>query len=168
MEPLSLPEVRRMHKLVSVFLLLWATSGLATTVYKTVDENGVVSFSDTASGGETEVLQISVPPPRSVENHLENLEAMRETTDRMADDRREREKHRAELKGIEAKPRPSPQPVYSEGSTVFSGGYYYPPWRPGYRPKPVHPIIYPPLRPDASVFRGANSQLMRPMLSTGR
>ena len=161
-----------MNKFMPVLLLLWVVPGLATTVYKTVDDNGVVSFSDTATGEDAEALQITVPPPRSVANHLESLEAMRETTDRMADDRREREKHRALLKEMEVKSAPLPQPVYNQGTTVISGGYYYPPgrppWHPGYRPKPEHPIVYPPLRPDSGAFRGANSQLMRPMLSNGR
>ena len=161
-----------MNNFIPVLLLLWIPQGLATTVYKTVDENGVVSFSDTATGTDAEVLDITVPAPRSVKNHLENLEAMRETTDRMADDRREREKHRAELKEMQAKSAPVPQPVYNEGSAVISGGYYYPPgrppWHPGYRPEPEHPIIYPPLRPGPGAFSGANSQLMRPMLPNGR
>ncbi len=161
-----------MNKLVLLIMLMWADPGLATTVYKTVDENGVVSFSDTSTEADAEVVEITVAPPQSVVNHLENLEAMRETTDRMADDRREREKHRAQFKEMEARSMPSPQPVYYEGSTVISGGYYYPPgrppWRPGYRPKPEHPIVYPPLRPGSSAFRGANSQLMRPILSNGR
>ena len=157
-----------MNKLIFLILLMWAAPGLATTVYKTVDENGVVSFSDTSTEAGAEVLEITVAPPRSVENHLKNLEAMRKTTDRMADDRREREKHRAQLKEMEARSVPPLQPAYNEGATVISGGYYYPPgrppWRPGYRPKPEHPIVYPPLRPDSNAFRGANSQLMRPML----
>jgi hypothetical protein len=163
-----------MNKLIPAFFMLWTSTGLATTVYKTVDENGVVSFSDSSSQGEeVEVVHIATPAAQPAGDQAANLEAMRETTDRMAADRREREKHRAEVKELASTPQNSAAPDYIDSySTAVGGGYYYPPvrppWRPGYRPKPEHPIVRPPLSPDGSVFRGANSQLMRPMLSNGR
>jgi hypothetical protein len=162
-----------MNKLIPVFLMLWASTGLATTVYKTVDENGVVSFSDSASQGEeAEVLHIATPPTQPAGDQTANLEAMRETTDRMAADRREREKHRAEIKELANTPQNAATPSYVDGySTTVRGGYNYrpggPPWRPGLGPIPEHPIVRPPLS-HTSTFRGANSQLMRPMLSSGR
>jgi hypothetical protein len=163
-----------MNKLIPAFFMLWVSTGLATTVYKTVDENGVVSFSDSASQGEeAEVMHIATPPAQPGGDQTENLEAMRETTDRMAADRREREKHRAEIKELARTPQNAPTPNYLDSySTSVGGGYYYrpggPPWRPGHGLKPEHPIVRPPLSPQGSVFRGANSQLMRPMLSNGR
>ena len=163
-----------MNKLIPAFFMLWTSVGLATTVYKTVDENGVVSFSDSSSQGmEAEVLHIATPPAQPAGDQTANLEAMRETTDRMAADRREREKHRAELKELASTPQNAAAPGYIDSySTAVGGGYYYPPgrpsWRPGNGPKPEHPIVRPPLLPTSSAFRGANSQLMRPMLSNGR
>jgi TolA-binding protein len=159
-------------------LLLLAAVASAQQVYKTVDENGVVSFSDTppADEQEVEVLQIDAPPAQAPEDHLEQLNAMRETTDRMAADRREREKHRAELREINARSQQASesQVVEYRNTTDYwpvygAPGYGHPgrpPYRPGYRPRPEHPMARPPVRPPAS--SGSNSQLMRPILGSGR
>ena len=159
---------------IPVCLVFCSAAGLATTVYKTVDENGVVSFSDKPPAENAEVLKISTPPPQAPEEYIANLEAMRETTDRMARDRREREKHRAELKEIAARDaarQAQQQPIYTDYYPGYSGAYRNrgrPPYRPGYRPKPEHPIVHPPLRPAPGPFRPLNSQLMRPMLPSSR
>lgn len=163
--------------MVSALLVLIPIAS-AQQVYKTVDENGVVSFSDTppADEQEVEVLQIDAPPAQAPEDHLEQLNAMRETTDRMAADRREREKHRAELREINARSQQAAEPQVVEyrnttdywpvyGAPVY-GHPGRPPYRPGYRPKPEHPIARPPVRPAAP--GGSNSQLMRPILGSGR
>jgi len=164
-----------MYRLIPAILLLCSTTALATTVYKTVDENGVVSFSDTPQEKDAEVLKISTPEPQSPEEHLANLEAMRETTDRMAEDRREREKHRAELKELAARnqaPQYPPQQNYSDYYYPINSRSYrrhgQPPYDPGYRPKPEHPIAHPPLLPNGGGNRSTNSQLMRPMVSSRR
>ena len=153
------------------------------TVYKSVDEHGVVTFSDTppADADSAERVEIHAPPPSSTGEYEANLEAMRETTDRMAADRREREKHRAELRESQARAaayRNPPEPEPYRYDNYISGydrgwGYYQPgkpPWRPGHRPRPEHPIARPPHRlpPDDGLSRPTdnNSQLMRPI--TGR
>ena len=168
-----------MMKLLPVFLMLCSVAGFAaTTVYKTVDDKGVVSFSDTSpeeGEAEAEVLQINTAASQPDGEQRANLEAMRETTDRMAADRREREKHRAELKDIAAKPQPYqttvpaytqyyPYPIYSR-NLARPGG---PPYHPGYGPKPVHPIVRPPLHGGSGTFSSTNSQLMRPIVSSRR
>lgn len=185
-------------RLSSLFFLLLIGSAMAhgqATVYKTVDENGVVSFSDTPPGdpAQAEKLQINAPPPSSTGEYQQNLEDMRETTDRMAADRREREKHRAEMRELQARTNAYGEPDYSSsGYDDYSyvtgyrgynrGGRYKPgkpwkpgrpPYRPGYKPKPEHPIARPPHRPGAGQPEefGAtrptqnNSQLMRPITS---
>ena len=173
---------------------------LGATVYRTVDENGVVSFSDAPPEGDpmAESITIDTPQPQSPEAARQRLEDMRETTDRMASDRREREKHRAEMRELQARSQPAPQTGYSER---YDDDYYYPvytssrvhrrssyggtPWRPGHRPdvgirppRPEHPIARPPLRPgigyrpvnrpQGNVNLGSNSQLMRPIVSPRR
>ena len=153
--------------------LAWAQG---QTVYKSVDEDGNVTFSDTppAEGNEVEQMQVQAPPPQSPGEQQQALEDMRETTDRMAADRREREKHRAEMKELNARtaavaPTANEQPDYGYQdyySTVPGYGvrsqYYNGPHRPGYRPKPAHPIVRPPLQHESG---SNNSQLMRPMVS---
>jgi hypothetical protein len=133
--------------------LLFSTAGQAATVYKTVDEDGVVSFSDTKPVSEepVETLKINAQAPPVSAEEQQRLEDMRETTDRMAADRMAREKQRAEVRQQQAQTAPA-QPDYTDymGSGRNSGyyGYYgYPVRRPVVRPRPVHPIARPPVRP---------------------
>ncbi len=166
-------------RLLLPVLLLWGSAVYSATVYRTVDENGVVSFSDTPPEGDTaaEALQIDVPAAQSPDTYLDNLEAMRETTDRMAQDRREREKHRAELRKMRAAGQPEPLPLpVSQGYSGYTSYYPaypvyrprpgIPPWRPGHRPGPEHPIARPPLYSGPGVYGSSNSQLMRPIVSS--
>lgn len=132
-------------------VLPWAAPSQATTVYRSVDENGVVSFSDTRPGGEAHVerLVIEVRNPELTETTQQRLEAMRETTDRMAADRMAREKHRAQLRQQRAQEQavqaPPPQIINTGRRPVY---YPFPVRRPGWnRPRPEHPIARPPMRP---------------------
>lgn len=186
----------KLHWLGAVLLCCCALAAQGATVYKTVDEDGVVSFSDSPPEGdpEAESFHISNPQPQDAEVAQQRLEDMRETTDRMADDRREREKHRAEMREIQGdnqRQQQSPQyydsgytdyypPIYTSSSRNIRRRQYYgsAPWRPDYRPKPEHPIARPPIRPgigyrpgvqaNPNINRGSNSQLMRPMVSPRR
>ncbi|WP_133300575.1 DUF4124 domain-containing protein [Seongchinamella sediminis] len=166
-----------MKRLIPMLLFAVATAQ-AQTVYRTVDESGAVSFSDTPPAGEQEVeeLSLEVPPAQDPEAYTQRLEDMRQTTDRMAEDRRAREKHRVEMREIaarEAASRPAAQPDlvdHYSSSWSGTGGYYYPPgrppWRPGYRPRPEPPMHRPPVQvpPAPGHPLEGNSQLMRPIL----
>ena len=56
-------------------LLLLAAPGLAQTVYRHVDENGVVSFSDVATeGAESLTLAVSEPPEDALSNQQALIE----------------------------------------------------------------------------------------------
>jgi cell division protein FtsN len=151
----------------------------AQTVYKSVDENGNVTFSDTPPADDrvAEQLELNVPAPAAPEDQAQYLQDMRETTDRMAADRREREKHRAEVRELNARAQSYTTTGKSQsestvddyyttvpGYTVRSG-YYYGPHRPGYKPRPEHPVARPPLRPVPLDGFSNNSQLMRPLVS---
>lgn len=171
-----------MKRLLPILLLSCLTAQ-AQTVYRSVDETGAVSFTDTPPVDEQDVeeVRLNVAAPQDPEAYQQSLEDMRETTDRMADDRREREKHRAEMREIAARnasqqQHQEPQTLVDHYSTAWSydSGYYNrpgrPPWRPGYRPKPEQPIYRPPMQPDpgrpgSGRPLNGNSQLMRPMLS---
>lgn len=159
-------------------ILLLAPPLMAQTVYKTT-EGGVTSFSDTPPEvGEAEVLTISAPAPADDGLLDERLSAMRETTDRMAADRREREQHRAELRALQT---PAPElpaqpqsivtaPVWSQS---YWSGYQRPlrprppiyPWRPTPQPLPHQPM-QPTAPPGWSVMQPGNAQLMRPIVSS--
>jgi hypothetical protein len=141
--------------LVSVCLLSVVTGLHAATVYKTVDDNGVVSYSDTPPAEDiaTETLVIDVQDPQLTETEQQRMEDMRATTDRMVADREAREKHRAELREQQARNQAERQRAASPDYLVIESDTYpvyypYPVRRPGWnRPRPSHPIARPPLRP---------------------
>lgn len=149
----------------------------AQTVYRTV-EDGVTSFSDVPPTDDrrAEKIVIDVPPPAEDPQLAERLEQMREATDRMADDRREREAFRAaqrERRDERARLAAAPSPPV----IVANGGYwplYGVPLLPTYpRPPLLHPPYRPqplpePLQPGWSVMTGGNEQLMRPIVSGKR
>jgi hypothetical protein len=163
------------HRFISLLLICSAAAG-AETVFRSVDENGVVTFSDTPPAGDVqaETLRIDTPGPQDPQAYEAQLDSMRETTDRMVADRMARERHRAELREIEARTeayQAPPEPVYDPTvgyAPVYTGrrypGHYRPPWRPGFHPRPEPPIARPPLRPGHP-GRDPNDQLMRPIVS---
>jgi len=159
---LHLATRERLALVVMLLSFLGSGIALAATVYKTVDGNGVVSYSDTPPAEEVpvETVVIDVQTPELGETSQEQLEAMRETTDRMVADRQQREKHRAELRKQQVESQAPPQVVQYTNPGSYSGtysGYYpYPIYRPGHRPRPGHPIVRPPLRPHKPVQLPAN------------
>ena len=153
-------------------LIVLVSPAWGQTVYKTV-EDGVVSFSDTPpEEGDAEVLTVEVPQPADDGVLEERLAQMRETTDRMAEDRRAREKHRAEMRAITAT---VPEPVEIEQPATSWAGGYWPPYylaphrpRPPYRPGYPYPTPLPEPPPGWSVMQPGNAQLMRPIVSSRR
>ena len=146
------------HRWLPALALLCCLPGLAATVYKTVDEDGVVSFSDIKPAGETpvETLVIDARAPQVSEAERQRLQDMRDTTDRMAADRMAREKHRAELRQLQAQTQAQYPPQYPADdnsgyrgySTGYSGYYNYParrPWKRRHKPRPEHPIAGQPI-----------------------
>lgn len=143
---------------LAALALLFSVPGFATTVYKSVDDSGVVNFSDTLIEDnvqleEVEIDNTATPNDEAVQQRLDD---MRETTDRMAADRRAREKHRAELRELEAKASAQRAPDYYypadyDYQPVYTGGYYdysrRRHFRGGIYHRPEHPIARPPLRP---------------------
>jgi len=154
-----------------IFLAVLCAPVLAepTTVYRTVDAQGTVTFSDQPPGdAPAEVLSIDVPPPADPALAEARLAAMRETTERMAADRRAREAARAELAAAQAPvPEPAPRTLHVPAAPLYGWPAYHRPWRPlpPVRPHPVQP----PLRPGQSVMPLENNgQLMRPIVSSRR
>ncbi|GAB5413884.1 MAG: hypothetical protein Cons2KO_14870 [Congregibacter sp.] len=177
-----------------LILLVFSPALLAQTVYKSVEE-GVTSFSDTPpETGDAEVLQIDVQEPAKDGLLESRLAEMRETTDRMAADRREREATRraalASRAADESRPQTSadsdltPQNWGISQWSSFAPGFRprpyphlrphpYPiaPWRPGHpglrpTPRPLPGIATPTPPPGWSVIQPGNSQLMRPIVSS--
>lgn len=147
------------HPWLPTLAILWCLPGFAATIYKSIDENGVVTFSDTRPADdilvETMVINVqSVPPGGQTQQRLQD---MRETTDRLVADRMAREKHRAQLRQIAAQTNAqqaaSNVPNRVDSSPIFTGVNSWPvyrpwrPWRPGGHWRSDHPSARPPLRP---------------------
>ncbi len=137
-----------------VLTLHWGNHALAATVYKTVDENGVVSFSDAPPKGDepVETLEIDARAPVLTQTEQAQLDAMRETTDRMVADRQQREKHRAEMRQqqVDSQARATENVAPGAYNGTYPAYYPYPVYIPVGRPRPIHPIARPPLRPPAA------------------
>ncbi|MBK9468917.1 MAG: DUF4124 domain-containing protein [Pseudomonadales bacterium] len=137
-----------------------AVPALGATVYRTVDAEGRVSFSDTPPppGSTAEVIKMrdthAGPDPEAAER----LQQMRETTDRLREDRLAREQERA------LPPAPA-YPGYPEQAQEERARHdetqrwllpYYPPyrrWPPcggGHGPRPRPPCAEPEPLPSGS------------------
>lgn len=135
-----------------------------TTVYRTVNEQGVVEFSDSPPPDGVEAKRLEIAPMQPVDpaQARANLEAMRETTDRLAAQRSGREVPRSPIVFLEtpAQQPPTTSPGSVTRGTVYLPPVYYPVRRPPHAP-PYRP--HPPLRPQAVPEWDRNSQLMRPI-----
>lgn len=132
-----MPETRVICLLLLILLL--PHQGFATTVYKSVDAEGRVSFSDTppADSTKSELLEYTDYPTGMSALDLARLQAMRETADRMRNDRLARERERATREAELAPPWPTD---YTPPGAGTGDGYYYPiyaPRRPYWRQQQV-------------------------------
>jgi hypothetical protein len=144
------------YRWLPVLSLLYCLPGFTATIYKSIDESGVVRFSDTlpTAGILVETFDIDERATPSVEQEQQRLQDMRETTDRMIADRMAREKHRAELRQLAAQTQAQKAaqtlPEADNSTTIYPGYYGFPvrrPWWPSHRPRPKYPIVHPPLLP---------------------
>lgn len=138
-----------MYGLLLGALLLIAEPAFAITVYKSIDANGKVSFSDQPpiTGTKVETIEIedyTVPDQTETEARLQ---AMRETTDRLRDDRlaRERQRNPPQM--------PPPYIIYQQAPERIDDSrtsYLVPIYRPRFPYRPPHPGHHPrpPLRPE--------------------
>jgi hypothetical protein len=158
---------------VALSLGPFSRAAVAQTVYRSI-EDGVPTFSDSPpASGPAEEIVIDVAEPAPDPELEKRLAALRETTDRMADDRREREEHRAKLRELR---RAVPEPAEPQSTVVVAEELWpayvrpRPLWqpylplrpRPPLRPTPA-PLPSPP--PGWSVMKPGNAQLMRPVVS---
>ena len=149
---IALPRI----PLACLLALFCCVSSHAATVYKTVNEDGTTSFSDTKPVTDAPVEKVKINVQESSltpQEQQQRLDDMRETTDRMASDRMEREQQRAKLQAKQQQPSTSQQPDYTDYMGYSTGGSRYsgyPARRPGLKPVPTHPIARPPIRPGPS------------------
>ncbi|MEO0437808.1 MAG: DUF4124 domain-containing protein [Pseudomonadota bacterium] len=160
--------------LAAICLLCAVQSAHSQTVYKSV-ENGVTTFSDAPPAeGDAERIELQLPPKPDAALLSERLAEMRETTDRMAADRREREQTRAALRAdqLAARDRRASQDSGYEASPAWMNSYWPAYNRPGrFLRNRSHQVPYKPRAtpatppPGWSVLAPSNSQLQRPIVS---
>ncbi len=143
--------VLSMRQLLCLLLILQGMPVAATTVYKSVDSRGHISFSDQPpiSGTLVEIREYKDPAPLSSAVDSARLQAMREVTDRMAADRREREATRLEARRLKYAQQAAQEQYYDY---PYYGGYtggYHRRHRPGIRPPGIRPPgMRPPVHPQ--------------------
>ncbi len=172
----------RLIATVLLFSAACAAADAPRVIYRSTDDSGAVSFSDRAPDDDRQVqlLHLDVPPAGSAEEHRRRMQDISASADRMAEERRARERHRAELRELAARTaareQAPPQPQYGQAPYYVAAPRYHRPWRP-----PGHPGLRPPARPQplppTAPYAGStalradnayNGQLMRPMLRGGR
>jgi hypothetical protein len=134
-----------------IALLLLSTQTLAQTVYRNVDENGVVSFSDVETeGAESMTLEVTAPRENALDEQQALIEQQLTVAKALEESRLAREESR--IRRLEAQARSQPQTVYhrEEDRRRYTGGRWGWGWPgyPGHPGKPVHPIEPPPQAPN--------------------
>jgi hypothetical protein len=148
-------EHRRISIGLSVALfgvLLLPCAAVAQTIYRHIDENGLISFSDVATeGAESLTLEVSEPRENAFDEQQALIEQQLTVAKALEESRLARED--ARTRRIEAQAKSQPQTVYHReddrqryvgGRWGWWGGY---PGYPGHPGKPVHPIEPPPQKP---------------------
>ena len=158
---------------IALIAALWTPLAFTATVYKSVDEYGRVTFSDQPpeTAATVEVLEYRVPEISRSALDTARLEAMRETTDRMAADRREREIARARARERAAASRDARTQLGAYRNQRYYAGSYpllqRPVVRPPYlrppHPRPPHGRPQPPRATDFNPrqFRGPGNVVRR-------
>jgi hypothetical protein len=125
----------------------------ADEIYRWVDANGVVNFSQAAPDAATAGVSLmhlpdSTPPESGQAQDIYNVQEQAERMQALRDEREERRKARRERQQLAAQPQP--QPV-----RTWSHPLWYPPVhpKPPVKPRPPVPEPYP-----VSTFRPPGSQ----------
>jgi len=137
------------YRLCCLAGLLTAVPGYAQEVYRWVDENGVVNFSDTAPAAPAaavDILALENPEPAGqdpeediydVAGQAERMQALREEMAREREARRERQRNSAQ------------QPAAQPSESVRYG---YPYTYPAYPRPPMKPPARPPGKPTPEPY----------------
>ena len=142
--------------LIGITALAASQPGFAQTVYRHVDEHGVVSFSDVQTeGAESMTLAVSAPRENAFDEQQALIEQQLTVAKALEESRLARED--ARTRRIEAQAKSQPKTVYyrEDDRRRYVGGRWGWGWgpgypgHPGYPGKPVHPIEPPPAVPPS-------------------
>ena len=155
----------RLHIFMALSLLAGGAPAAAGEVYRWVDENGVVNFSDTAPGSaETpaEVNRIELPdaaprdhdPEQDIYNVAAQAERMQALRDEME---KEREARREQQRRAPQQPAAQYPAGVNYGYPYSFPAYGRPPLRPG------RPPARPPERPVPEPYESSTLRPLRPV-----
>ena len=157
--PVLRPALMRAPLLIGLIGLAAGNPGLAQTVYRHVDENGVVSFSDVhTEGSESVTLEVREPRENAFDEQQALIEQQLTVAKALEESRLAREE--ARTRRIEAQAKSQPKTVYyrEDDRRRYVGGRWGWGWGPGFPShpgypghpgKPVHPIEPPPEVPPS-------------------
>ncbi|MDT8283378.1 MAG: DUF4124 domain-containing protein [Gammaproteobacteria bacterium] len=147
------------------YMLLCSTAAYAETVYKSVDENGNVSYSATPPPNSEQTKKIDIQPPPSeedIKSAQQRHQRIQETAGILDEDRKKRNEMTAEEKRLEQEKQKQlqlQQQAEKNNNNQDYGYPYYYPWRyparyprhypGGNRPgsRPITPEPFQPPRP---------------------
>ena len=135
-----------MTRVLGTIFLLFCLPCAAATIYKSVDAQGRVTYSDQLPVDTTvvDILEYTETAPTLAADDAARLAEMRDTTDRMAADRREREASRARVREDR---------VASQTVVVQQEPYYYPVYGRRRHRAIIRPPIHRPLPLGHSAIR---------------
>jgi len=137
-----------MHALLFLTAILLSVPTHAVTVYRSVDAAGRISFSDQppAEAVSTQEIELRSSAPAVDEDLQARLQAMRETTERLREDRLARARMRQPQESWTPPAMPTGDAQRNESHDV---GWLLPYRRPhhGWHSPPPRPYPQPPLRP---------------------
>jgi len=152
----------RLHSFMALSLMAAAATAVAGEVYRWVDENGVVNFSDTAPGdAETRVevnrmeLPDTAPKDHDLEEDIYNVAAQAERMQALRD---EMEKEREARREQQRRAPQQSAPRYPDGVT-----YGYPFSYPAYGRPPLGPGRPPARPPERPVPEPYDTSTLRPL-----
>ena len=141
--------MRMSLKRCSLVIVLFATGAAAQPLYKSVNDQGEVTFSDRPPPGAVEVQEVQVQPGPSEARQLESAERVKRIQSQ-ADDlgasnaeraqQRKQEQQQAQQKAKETEV----QPLATDTNDTYS-----------YPNRPLYPpVIKPPIRPEHPIAPG--------------
>ena len=127
---------------------LFATSSVAQPLYKSVNEQGEVTFSDSPPPNAVEVQEVQVQPGPSEAQQQESIERAKRIESQASDlgvanAERAQQRKDAQLQSRQQAKETEVQPV-----TDYNNGYSYP-------NRPLYPpVISPPIQPERPIWPG--------------
>jgi len=133
-------------KLCSIAVSLYATSVVAQPLYKSVNEQGEVIFSDRPQSGAVEVQEVQLQPGPSEARQQESIERAKRIESQAIDLGAANAERAQQRKDAQRQSRQQAKETEAQPVTDYKNGYSYP-------NRPLYPpVISPPIQPEHPVL----------------